>query len=230
MTVATAAGAVRYAFDDDLRRRVAQRLAAFAVREIDAGERRRAAVAFTLVACTRPAGIHRIAHREADREQAGFILTTRAAGLSSHGGQRAFPGGRIDAGETALDAALRELAEEVGLALDPGRLLGRLDDYATRSGYVISPLVFWGDGDAELRPNPDEVAAIHRVPLRELARADAPLLEPVDGGDAPALKMPLGDGWFAAPSAAIAFQFREVALFGRATRVAHFEQPRFAWK
>ena len=109
-------------------------------------------------------------------------------------------------------------------------MLGRLDDYATRSGYVITPIVVWGGQGARLEANQDEVAAIHRVPLRELLRDDAPILEAIAESENPVLKMPLGDEWFAAPSAAIAYQFREVALLGRDTRVAHFEQPYFAWR
>jgi hypothetical protein len=81
-----------------------------------------------------------------------------------------------------------------------------------------------------LRANPDEVERIHRVPLLELLREDAPMLETIPESRHPVLKMPLGDDWFAAPSAAIAYQFREVALHGRSTRVAHFEQPYFAWQ
>ncbi|HKJ52909.1 MAG TPA: CoA pyrophosphatase, partial [Gammaproteobacteria bacterium] len=126
--------------------------------------------------------------------------------------------------------ALRELEEEVGLALDSGHVLGRLDDYPTRSGYLITPVVVWGGRGVELVANPAEVECIHRVPLRELLRDDAPILESIAESRHPALKMPLGEEWFAAPSAAIAYQFREVALFGRATRVAHFEQPHFAWR
>jgi 8-oxo-dGTP pyrophosphatase MutT (NUDIX family) len=174
-------------------------------------------------------GIANIPFPAAMREQAAYILTTRAARLSSHAGQRAFPGGRVDPGESIEQAALRELEEEVGLKLDSSNVLGRLDDYATRSGYVISPVVVWGGSDVDLVPNPGEVDQIHRIPLAELLREDAPILEAIVESEHPVLKMPLGDEWFAAPSAAIAYQFREVALLGRSTRVAHYEQPYFAW-
>jgi len=216
-------------FSARLNRAIAANLAGF---DAAADERQglvRAAVAFTLIDCSRPAEFANIPHLPGDREQAGFILTTRAAGLSSHAGQRAFPGGRIDAGETPEQAALRELEEEVGLRLGLDRVLGRLDDYATRSGYVITPVVVWGGSGVELKPSPQEVDRVHRIPLRELLRDDAPILEAIDQSRHPVLKMPLGDDWFAAPSAAIAYQFREVALCGRPTRVAHFEQPHFAW-
>ena len=216
-------------FDQSLFDLIAQNLDRHGVAELDLRDRRHAAVAFTLVDCSEPAGMANIPFPAAASEQAAFILTTRATILSSHAGQRAFPGGRVDPGETAEQAALRELEEEVGLKLDSSRVLGRLDDYATRSGYVISPVIIWGGNDAELVPNPGEVDKIHRIPLAELLREDAPILETIAESEHPVLKMPLGDEWFAAPSAAIAYQFREVALLGRSTRVAHYEQPCFAW-
>ena len=222
--------AAAYQFDQSLRARVRRNLERFEFREIDARDKTRAAVAFTLTDCAEPAGIANIPHSRARRTEAAFILTTRASQLKRHAGQRAFPGGRVDSGETPAEAALRELAEEVDLLLDADRILGRLDDYPTRSGFVITPFVVWGESATRLRPNPGEVERIHRVPLLELLRDDAPLLDAVDGGEHPVLRMPLGDSWFAAPSAAIAYQFREVALLGRPTRVAHFEQPEFAWK
>lgn len=221
---------VSYKFDQSLSDLVARNLARFDPIEEDRRDRIHAAVAFTLVDCSQPAAIANIAHVPAHCMQAAYILTTRAPKLSSHGGQRAFPGGRVDTGETPEQAALRELEEEVGLSLDHGSILGRLDDYATRSGYVITPFVVWGGSGAVLKPNPGEVEGIHRVPLRELLRAEAPLLDSIPESDHPVLRMPLGDEWFAAPSAAIAYQFREVALLGRDTRVAHFEQPYFAWQ
>ena len=125
---------------------------------------------------------------------------------------------------------MRELEEEVGLQLGADSVLGRLDDYATRSGYLISPVVVWGGNQVNLVPNPGEVDMIHRIPLNELMREDAPILESIAESEHPVLKMPIGDDWFAAPSAAIAYQFREVAMLGRCTRVAHYEQPYFAWR
>lgn len=217
-------------FDDALMARIAGNLARFKPRELDRGGRKHAAVAFTLVDCAEPAEIGNLPHDAACAERAGYLLTTRASKLNHHASQRAFPGGRIDEGESIVEAALRELEEEVGLRLNPDHILGRLDDYPTRSGFVISPIVVWAGRGARLVANPDEVDCIHRVPVLELLRDDAPMLESIPESDNPVLKMPLGDDWFAAPSAAIAYQFREVALLGRATRVAHFEQPYFAWK
>jgi 8-oxo-dGTP pyrophosphatase MutT (NUDIX family) len=218
-----------YKYDQSLYELIARNLGRHEVNELVLGERIHAAVAFTLVDYSESADMANIAHCAGQREQAAFILTTRAARLSSHAGQRAYPGGRIDSGESVEQAALRELEEEVGLRLGRDSVLGRLDDYATRSGYVISPVVVWGGSDARLVPNPGEVAGIHRIPLAELLRADAPILETISESEHPVLKMPVGDEWFAAPSAVIAYQFREVALLGRNTRVAHYEQPYFAW-
>ncbi|MDE2277370.1 MAG: CoA pyrophosphatase, partial [Burkholderiales bacterium] len=164
------------------------------------------------------------------RSAPALLLTRRAAGLRRHAGQWALPGGRIDEGETPEQAALRELVEEVGLQLDPPAVLGRLDDYATRSGYLITPVVVWAGAARTLTPNPAEVASIHRIPADQLLRDDAPLLEAVPGADHPVLRMPVGEGWIAAPTAVFLYQFRELCLLGRPTRAAHFDQPRFAWR
>src|SRR6185436_20711729 len=88
--------------------------------------------------------------------RASIVLTVRAAGLR-HSGQWACPGGRREPGETAEAAALRELEEEVGLALPPEHVLGCLDDYSTRSGFVMTPVVVWGIPGVVLRPDPREV-------------------------------------------------------------------------
>ena len=111
------------------------------------------------------------------RTEAALLLTKRADALRNHAGQWALPGGRIDAGETPEQAALRELHEEVGLRLGEDSLLGRLDDFVTRSGYVITPVLVWAGAARELVPNPHEVRSIHRIPVSEFLRVDAPMLE-----------------------------------------------------
>ncbi len=220
----------RLRLDDSLRKRVSMNLAAFECRKIDLGKGAHAAVAVTLVDCCTSAGIGDIPFDLGRVDQAAVILTIRTSKLKYHAGQRAFPGGRIDKGESPEQAALRELEEEVGLKLDSRQVLGRLDDYLTRSGFVITPVIVWGGRDTGLNANPDEVDSIHRIPLSELMRNDAPMLEPIPESEHPVLKMPLGNDWFAAPTAAIAYQFREVGMLGKSTRVAHYEQPYFAWK
>jgi 8-oxo-dGTP pyrophosphatase MutT (NUDIX family) len=159
-----------------------------------------------------------------------FVLTRRAAKLRAHAGQWALPGGRLEEGETPATAALRELQEEVGLVLPPDAVLGLLDDYATRSGFVITPVVVWGGDGAELVPDPHEVAAVYRVPLAVLERPGVPHLRSIPESDRPVISIHMLDAHVHAPTAAILFQLREVAIHGRDTRVAHFEQPVFAWR
>jgi len=162
--------------------------------------------------------------------RAAFLLTRRAPNLRSHAGQMALPGGRIDDGETEVEAALRELAEEVGLVAGHNHVLGLLDDYPTRSGYLITPVVVWAGGDAALEPNPEEVAELYRISLSELDRPDSPELVNIPESDRPVIRLPFGDNKLHAPSAAVVYQFREIGLYGRATRVDHFEQPVWAWR
>jgi 8-oxo-dGTP pyrophosphatase MutT (NUDIX family) len=191
---------------------------------------RRAAVALGCTEAGHGADLPGLPVHTTGQPDPALLLTRRADHLRAHAGQWALPGGRIDEGEAPEAAARRELLEELGLALPPEAVLGRLDDYATRSGYVITPVVLWGGPARALVPNPAEVAAVHRVPVAELLRADAPLLDAVPGAEHPVLRLPLGRSWVAAPTAAFLYQFREWVLLGRATRVAHFDQPRFAWR
>jgi 8-oxo-dGTP pyrophosphatase MutT (NUDIX family) len=157
------------------------------------------------------------------------VLTLRAAGLRAHGGQWALPGGRLDEGETAAEAALRELDEELGVRLPPDRVLGQLDDYTSRSGYAITPVVVWAaDLTVELVPSPDEVESAHLVPLDELD-VD-PELVSIPESPRPVVRVPLMGSFVHAPTGAVLHQFRELVLRGRPTRVADLEQPVFAWR
>ena len=161
---------------------------------------------------------------------AALLLTRRSEQLRNHPGQWAFPGGRLDHGETPIQTALREMHEEVHVDLGSDRVLGRLDDFVTRSGFVMTPIVVWGGPGLQASPNPHEVRSIHRIPLSEFLREDAPILDTVDTSVHPVLRMPVGDDYIAAPTAALIYQFREVCLHGKSTRVVHFEQPEFAWR
>ena len=200
--------------DAALRAHAGAHLAAFSRQSIPPGDRRPAAVAAVLL--------------PDDLGRANFLLTRRAPGLRAHAGQWALPGGRIDPGESASAAALRELAEEVGLTLDESAVLGCLDDYATRSGFVVTPVVVWADPAAALDPNPAEVASIHRVLLADLDGPDVPRFLTVPERERPVVQLPLLGTLIHAPTAAILYQLREVILHGRATRVSHLEEP--AWK
>lgn len=205
-----------YRFDEAFRALVADRLAAHPVDEARRDGLRHAGVAVVIVG-------------DADG-RARFVLTRRAARLRAHAAQWALPGGRLEEGESPVDAALRETREEVGLALGSEAVLGRLDDYVTRSGFAISPVVVWGGAEPDYRPNDAEVARVHEFPLAELDRPDSPRFLTIPESDRPVLQVLLHDSKVHAPTGAVLYQFREVALHGRTTRVAHFEQPVFAWK
>ena len=206
-------------FDDATRRNIAGRCAAFA--RLPAAEPapalKRAAVAIALV--------------EADDAPGGtaLLLTLRAAGLRAHRGQWALPGGRCDEGETSVQASLRELHEELGLEPGPDDVLGLLDDYPTRSGYLITPVVVWAAAGAALSPNPAEVASVHRIALEDIERPEAFDFVAIQESARRVIRFRHAGQFIHAPTAALIYQFREV-LAGRDTRVAELEQPVFAWK
>jgi 8-oxo-dGTP pyrophosphatase MutT (NUDIX family) len=216
--------------DNELRRRIEDNLKAFSVRSISDPRVRTAAVALVVVEYASDESVYGMSTAGLPDRAPALLLTFRTSRLRKHAGQWALPGGRIDPGETPEETALRELEEEVGLVLKHEDVLGRLDDFATRSGYVITPVVFWGGAAHNLQPNPQEVESIHRIPIAELLRPDAPIIEESGNPERPLLMMPVGGSWIAAPTAALMYQFREVAILGGTTRVAHFEQPAFAWR
>lgn len=178
---------------------------------------KRAAVAITLVQSDDPAA------------GTAMLLTLRAASLRAHSNQWAPPGGRCDPGEGPVEAALRELDEEIGLKLGADQVLGLLDDYPTRSGYLITPVVMWADDSTGLVPNPDEVASVHRIALTQIERADAFNFVAIPESVRRVVRFSHDGDFIHAPTAALIYQFREV-LAGRDTRVAELEQPVFAWK
>ncbi len=207
-----------------LRQSICDSLQKFDLHTIDDTTLRRAAVALTVSAlpATRSAS---------DPHTACLLLTLRNSGMRKHAGQFALPGGKVDNNETLQQACLRELSEEIGLHISTDNVLGQLDDFATRSGFVISPFVVWHDATTRPVANPDEVARIFEIPLTELADEALATIEDGAQGD-PFLSIEPAsvNCRVYSPTAAIIYQFREVVLLGNTTRVAHFEQPAFAWR
>ncbi len=216
--------------DEALRLTLARHLAGFERQGGHPGGGRAAAVALVIVEEGMGAAFKGLVPPTQWSSEAAMIMTRRVDTLRKHSGQWALPGGRIDPGESAEQAALRELAEEVGLYLQPEAVLGRLDDFVSHSGFAITPVVIWAGATGELEPNPGEVESIHRIRLSEFMREDAPHLEAIADAVHPILRMPVGDWRISAPTGAVLYQFREVCLCGRPTRVAHYEQPLFARK
>jgi 8-oxo-dGTP pyrophosphatase MutT (NUDIX family) len=206
----------RLLFDLALRARVEANLAGFERRAHLDSELRPASVAIILTA------------NEAG--EACFLITRRSSKLKNHSHQWALPGGRVDEHETPVEAALRETHEEIGLVLSPDSILGVLDDFPTRSGFRMTPFVCWAEPGQTLRPNPEEVERLHVVPLSELHKPGVPVLREIPESDRPVLSIPMLGTLIHSPTAAVIYQMSEVALHGRHTRVAHYEQPLFAWK
>ncbi|MED5573371.1 MAG: CoA pyrophosphatase [Pseudomonadota bacterium] len=203
-----------YHFDNALRRALLENIDGFKDRRGSEDGLRHAAVSIVVVG---------------DGDEAAFLLTKRSPRLNAHAGQFALPGGRVDEGETALEAALREMREEINVSLTSDHLVGTLDDYPTRSGYRITPFVFWAGEEIKPEANPGEVAIIYKVPFRELAHPEAPEFASIPESDRPLIRLNIVNTQVHAPTAAVIYQFREVGIFGRDTRVEHLEQPVWAW-
>lgn len=206
-------------FNDTTRRNIAERCAAFT--RLAASEQatalKRAAVAVALTEASNGA------------DGTALLLTLRAAGLRAHSSQWALPGGRCDPGETQVQAALRELHEELGVAVGEGDVLGLLDDYPTRSGYLITPVVVWVAANTAIAANPAEVASVHRIALDAIEQEDAFSFTTIPESPRRVIRFHHAGEFIHAPTAALIYQFREM-LAGRDTRVAELEQPVFAWK
>ena len=171
--------------------------------------------------------------REPGTNRGSVILTRRAKTLRRHAGQYALPGGRAEPGETPAETALRECHEEIGLDPKAHQIIGLLDDFVTESGFCITPVVACMDEALNPAPDPGEVERVFHIPLTELADAKTEVSrsetdESVRNGFS--IMLPTVGHEVYAPTAAILFQFREVALLGRTTRVNDLGQPRFAWR
>ena len=235
-------------YDEALRERIRDHLSGHDRRVVADPTKRHAAVAVVLV--DSEVGEDRIDPAQVDEWNAGrpmpeaglngrmvgvsggaaFLLCRRTSRLNSHPAQWALPGGRLDPGENAVEAALRELYEEVGITLAAPVVLGLLDDYPTRSGYVITPVVLWGGGRLDPQPAPDEVVAVYRVGLHQLQREDSPRFITIPESPRPVVQIPLGNDLIHAPTGAVLLQLRWLGLEGRHDSVAELEQPVFAWR
>lgn len=171
------------------------------------------------------------------------VLVMKRAYRGRNAGQWALPGGRVEEGETARAAAVRELHEELGLTAETDDVIGVLDDFPATSGFAITPIVVALSDTSSLRPSPDEVYSVHWADLSRLAADDTPRWVRVDAAveNTPAdddptpvdrsglLQMRLAPKMtIHAPTGALLWHFREVVLLGsspEATRVAHFRQP-----
>lgn len=206
--------------DGALRAAIAGRLRRFEYRDIEDPGLRHAAVALV------------VAEHERFPGHPAILLTRRPKKLNQHSGQYALPGGKLDSGETCYQAAVRELREELGVSVGEDSVLGRLDDYPTRSAFRITPVVVWLGTGCKLAPNPDEVARVFFLPFSELDSEAIPVFEQGVEAQRPILcsEFPTLGHRMYSPTAAMIYQFREVAIRGKGTRVAHYDQPQFAWR
>ncbi len=189
-----------------LEARIRRNLGAFDRVAVQDGGLRRAAVAVTVLDGPR-------------------VLIAKRVARGLNAGQWALPGGKLDAGEDAITAALRELREEAGLTLGPDAVAGRLDDLVTDSGFCITPVVVIAPPGARPVRNVAEIASLHPIPLANLEATGVPRWATTPDGR-PLLQMPLRhDMVIHAPTGAILLQFREVALRGRTLRIDELAQP-----
>ncbi len=207
-----------FLFDDEFKAVVTARCRSFRRQELIAAQPlKQAAVAIMIV----PAGD--------GSGRAAFMLTERPSSMRNHAGQYALPGGRCDEGETVQQAALREIEEEIGLRVPEREVLGTLDDFVSRSGYLITPIVVWAPHSEALTLNPEEVACAHRIVLDGFVTEESVSFVSISESPRPVIRIRLLGSHLHAPTAAILFQFCEL-LQGRIARVSEYEQPLFAWR
>ena len=206
-----------FSFDSQFKTLVAERCRAFRRQSAADAALKRAAVAITLVEADDGSG------------RAAFILTERPSTMRNHPSQYALPGGRLDEGETVEQAVLREIEEEIGLRIPASEVLGTLDDYVSRSGYLITPIVVWAQTSTPLKLNPDEVAHAHRIPVDGFVTEESVSFVSIKESPRPVIRIRLLGTHLHAPTAAILYQFCELVA-GREVRVSEFEQPLFAWR
>ncbi len=194
----------------ELRNRISTNLSTFERVVLPHEGRRRAAVA--ILVC-------------AHKDEPHYILTRRALTMRRGAGNYALPGGNCDPGEDIVDAAIREVYEELGVVIPREASLGMLDDFLTLGGHVVTPVVLLTTEPLTLKPDPAEVHAAWFLPLSELDYPQAPRhVKNPDGGE-PILRMFANRDWINPPTAAWLYQFREVALYGRDARVHAVGQP-----
>ena len=203
-------------FSEDLRERITSNLKNHPTVTHERVDLRRAAVA--------------IAVAPQENGQAGFILTRRSRNLQTHSHQYALPGGKIDVGETQEQTVLREVHEEIGIRAETNEILGYLDDYVTRSGFIITPIVLWIPDLQNLKPEPGEVDEIFIIGFDELFRPDSPRWVKIPESKKLVLQLPLRNRLIHAPTAALIYQFREIGIQGNLIRTDEIEEPVWAWR
>ncbi len=201
------------AYDDALRSRLMANLAGFGAEPLPDNDLPGAAVAIVVA--------------DDGTGEAAYAFIRRGLTLRSNPGQYALPGGRLDPGETATDAARRELHEELGIDLGPEAVLGALDDFRSGLGRSITPVVLWAGGTVDLVPHAEEVHEAWLVAVAELDDPEAPRWVDDPEADGRVLRMRVRGEWINPPTAAVLYQFREVALHGRHVRVRDVASPRW---